>query len=477
MDITVGCTYGLNKIYNIHKKQPVGLYGTLDSKSELNVMTYGWESENQEDYIFYGYNNGNLKYFNNKEKTLIGELNYEHSIQAIHPLKNDKLLVALNNGSIDVKTFSEPFTSLKPINLPTLNKKKPTTTKNNKNQPQPEPVNTQSFVLNVANNIGGFTMNPSKDKFAFGGKDVNLTIYDLETQSKTYTAKFKHDFLNIQEPVNIFDIKYMNDDKVIIGSGFKLKGYDLRSKNNRDSFLDVSFSKNPIQRIQYTSQKEFYFYASDAGGKLFTFDIRTGKHCGSFKDSVGSIRDVQIHPTLPLLATVGLDRFLRVYNLDSRKMLQKVFLKQRLSGILFSKEEPNESQEDEELWKNLEENNNIVQVKEESGKRAVKVKVTDNMDSDDEVDSDDNNGFDDDDSDEEMDSDEDGLDGSEEDVSEFNIKKENDDSDSDEDNKKSKGNNKKKINKKPVRKPAAPQKSKSSQVLKKKLSGLRKLKK
>ncbi|KAK5579720.1 hypothetical protein RB653_009406 [Dictyostelium firmibasis] len=496
MDVLVGCSNGVNKIYNIHKKTPTGIYGSLNTSSELNVMTYGWDSiENNEDYVLYGYSNGILKYWNQKEKQLIGEIDYGQSIKAIHTLNNDKLLVALENGLVDVKTLTSPITTqLTPMNLPTLNKKKSSAAAaaaKNKTQQLVEPVNTQSFSLNVANNLSGFAMNSSKDKFAFGGKEVNLTIWDLEKQVKTYVAKFKHDFLNLQEPVSINVVKYMDDDKILTGNGFKVKAYDLRSKSNRSSFLDVSFSKHPIQAIQYTNQREHYFYASDSIGKVFCYDVRTSKHFGSFKDSTGSVRDIAIHPTLPLLATVGLDRYLRVYDLDNRKMLHKVFLKQRLSSVLFSKEEPTNdvAQEDEEIWKNLEENQNKIDNNEEKGKkRPISIKVTDNMDSDDDDDDDDANVKDGDvEFPIEADSDDSdfGLDGSDEDISEFKVKKEkggdsDDDSDDDDDD-----------DEKPKRK--TPAKStgrnnknnkgknnnntkKTSQVLKKKLAGLKKRK-
>ncbi|KAN0038197.1 hypothetical protein ACTA71_000369 [Dictyostelium dimigraforme] len=500
MDVLVGCSTGVNKIYNIHKKTPTGLYGALNTTSELNVMTYGWDSiENNEDYVFYGYTDGILKYWNQKEKQLIGEINYGQSIKSIHPLNNDKLLVALENGLVDVKTLTSPITTqLTPMNLPTLNKKKNSTAstlgKSNKSKQIEqliEPVNTQSFSLNVSTNLSGFAMNPSKDKFAFGGKDVNLTIWDLEKQVKTYVAKFKHDFLNLQEPVSINVVKYMNEDKIIIGSDFRIKAYDLRSKTNRSSFLDVSFSKHPIQAIQYTNQREHYFYASDSIGKVFSYDIRTGRQVGSFKDSTGSVKDIAIHPTLPLLATVGLDRFLRVYNLDNRKMLHKIFLKQRLSTVLFSKEEPtNEiAQEEEEIWKNLDENKNRVDNdnEENGGKnRSISIKVTDNMDSDDGEEEEEEEDDDDDDAQEfPMEADSDDSDFGLGDDDDISVKKEYDDDsddDSDEDEKpkrktpaksKNGNNNKKGKNNKGKNNSAT---KKTSQVLKKKFAGLKKRK-
>ncbi len=41
------------------------------------------------------------------------------------------------------------------------------------------------------------------------------------------------------------------------------------------------------------------------------------------------------HPAEPLLASVGLDRFLRVHSTASRCQLAEVYLKQHLTGVAF----------------------------------------------------------------------------------------------------------------------------------------------
>lgn len=47
-----------------------------------------------------------------------------------------------------------------------------------------------------------------------------------------------------------------------------------------------------------------------------------------------------MHPTANVLASVGLDRHLRVHNLATRKLEKKVYLKQRTMALLFSSEGP-----------------------------------------------------------------------------------------------------------------------------------------
>ena len=64
-----------------------------------------------------------------------------------------------------------------------------------------------------------------------------------------------------------------------------------------------------------------------AHGRLGLFDLRGRKPeepVHVYKGFAGAVRDVVVHPKQPLVFSVSLDRFLRVHNLTSRKMVFKV---------------------------------------------------------------------------------------------------------------------------------------------------------
>ena len=48
------------------------------------------------------------------------------------------------------------------------------------------------------------------------------------------------------------------------------------------------------------------------------------KLLGGFKGAGGSVRSIQCHPTLNYFTSVGLDRFIRVFDLKTRKQKFKV---------------------------------------------------------------------------------------------------------------------------------------------------------
>jgi hypothetical protein len=76
----------------------------------------------------------------------------------------------------------------------------------------------------------------------------------------------------------------------------------------------------------------------DTIGTLRCVDLATLRETGVYRGCGGSVRSISVHPTLPYMATGGLDRTLRVHNIDTRQQLRRVYLKQRLTAVLFAPE-------------------------------------------------------------------------------------------------------------------------------------------
>ena len=51
-------------------------------------------------------------------------------------------------------------------------------------------------------------------------------------------------------------------------------------------------------------------------------------HC--YRGFAGSIRCVECHPTLPLVASCGLDRYVRIHDLEQQHLMNKVTTKESL---------------------------------------------------------------------------------------------------------------------------------------------------
>ena len=81
---------------------------------------------------------------------------------------------------------------------------------------------------------------------------------------------------------------------------------------------------------------------------------------GVYKGNTGSVREIALHPTMEVMATVGLDRVMRVFDVATRQQLHRVYLRQKLNCVLvssevevasFTKEEEEEPESDSSLLK------------------------------------------------------------------------------------------------------------------------------
>ncbi len=68
----------------------------------------------------------------------------------------------------------------------------------------------------------------------------------------------------------------------------------------------------------------------------FLLSLPAGLVRGCLKGLAGAVRGLQCHPSLPLVASCGLDRFLRVHSLEDRSLQHKVWLHKKPGFFLHS---------------------------------------------------------------------------------------------------------------------------------------------
>eukprot|EP01147_Barroeca_monosierra_P010366 gene10366-2500_t len=181
----------------------------------------------------------------------------------------------------------------------------------------------------------------NKHIVAVGGEDCDLRIWDVSsTKSPVFKAKnVKNDMLNLQVPVNIRDIAFVpnTDDKVVVtvSAHRHLRVYDTRVKA-RPIYSEVR-SEAAFNCLAVTNDGKKIITGNSLGHAQL-FDFATKRILGNFHGPVGAVRDIALHPTLPVVALCGLDRHVRVYDIQNRSPISKTFLKQRQSCILFTNE-------------------------------------------------------------------------------------------------------------------------------------------
>lgn len=83
-------------------------------------------------------------------------------------------------------------------------------------------------------------------------------------------------------------------------------------------------------------------------GNIQCLDLRMNKMQGSLKGPGGAVKGLALHPELPIIASVGLDRFLRVHDVDSKALLCKLYLKQHLTAVAWSDAQPQAAMDEQD---------------------------------------------------------------------------------------------------------------------------------
>ncbi|KAL9439016.1 hypothetical protein AB3S75_024638 [Citrus x aurantiifolia] len=177
------------------------------------------------------------------------------------------------------------------------------------------------------------------EKFSlFGGKGVEVNVWDLDKCEKIWTAKPPpKNSLGIFTPTWFTSAAFLSIDdhrKFVAGTNdHQVRLYDTSAQ--RRPVMSFDFRETPIKAVA-EEPDSFNIYIGNGSGDLASVDIRTGKLLGCFIGKCsGSIRSIARHPTLPIIASCGLDSYLRFWDIKTRQLLSAVFLKQHLNEVVF----------------------------------------------------------------------------------------------------------------------------------------------
>ncbi|KAL0273980.1 UNVERIFIED_CONTAM: hypothetical protein PYX00_006528 [Menopon gallinae] len=184
---------------------------------------------------------------------------------------------------------------------------------------------------------------------ATGGKQNDLKLWDLETKTKIFNARnVKKDMLELEVPIWVSDVQYIPDTEYQLATCTKygqVRLYDTRAQ--RRPVLDVQLPNQSLNTL-VTCSNNNHIVTGSCTGFILSVDIRgKGKVLHSYKGAVGSIRQIACNNNNPYIASVGLDRHLRIHHLETRKLLHQKYLKARLNAVImratFSKEKQSEA--------------------------------------------------------------------------------------------------------------------------------------
>jgi len=237
-------------------------------------------------------------------------------------------------------------------------------TRYNQHTPQPS-----SKSQPLAGN-GGWccTFLAREDAILLGGRDRETSLLDIHTGKVVWKAKNipPNNQTLLEYPIFTTAASFSNHDTnaLAVGTAYKqVRIYDVRTNtksSQRRRPVDMTNINGPVMHHRITTLNylsEYQLLVGDAGGYLHKLDTRylAKGVLGRFMGPTGSVRSVHVpdEESKGRLCCVGLDRILRVYNVNKKKGLCKVYLKQRLNACLilphsFSGEADDEEEEDDE---------------------------------------------------------------------------------------------------------------------------------
>ncbi|XP_070685414.1 WD repeat-containing protein 74 [Pempheris klunzingeri] len=225
--------------------------------------------------------------------------------------------------------------------------------------------------LDAGGNVCRMRQSPvHRHKVATGGKENGLKLWDLERPEKpVFTAKnLRDDWLDLRRPQWVRDMAFIPDsDRVVTCTGYHQVHVFDPSSPQRRPVLEAEYGEHPLTALSLAPGGTTVV-VGNTRGQVALLDLRTGRVRGSLKGPVGAVRGLQCHPSLPVVASCGLDRFLRIHSLEDRRTLHKVYLKSRLNCLLLSSgdleqaggagghgsQEVKEEGEDDEVWDSME---------------------------------------------------------------------------------------------------------------------------
>ena len=215
---------------------------------------------------------------------------------------------------------------------------------------------------------------------AIGGREHEPELWDISSGERTWSARsVAPDSLDLRVPVWVTALVFIGEAVANKGKGGGGKGGKIASTTPTPTttttpaidedmdttphilspfrfvvatgtrslrFYDSRLSRRPLQVVDGIGEFPFSALAlasngrilvtGDTSGILRKFDALTLAPAGVFRGHTGAIRALVVHDKLPYVASVSLDRTARVYHVESRQLLRRFYLKQRLQVAIFA---------------------------------------------------------------------------------------------------------------------------------------------
>lgn len=198
---------------------------------------------------------------------------------------------------------------------------------------------TERGTFKATPNATSADANGALGKIVLGGKGqgADVVVWDIEQEKRTYKAKPPPvNWLGYRAPPWVSATCFAESSECVrffVGTGeHRFRHYDTRA--DKRAVLDLDIGNGVITSVASSLDGQ-EAYVANARGLFEIVDLRAGKTRGRFKGNSGSIRQISVHPSGTHVACAGLDQYVRVYDIRTRKCVSTVFAKQPLTSVMF----------------------------------------------------------------------------------------------------------------------------------------------
>uniref|UniRef100_A0A914RZV2 WD repeat-containing protein 74 n=1 Tax=Parascaris equorum TaxID=6256 RepID=A0A914RZV2_PAREQ len=209
--------------------------------------------------------------------------------------------------------------------------------------------------LNAGNNLLVMVGNSATEgQYATGGNENPLKVWDIHVGQKTFTAKnVRPDNLQLRVPVWDTDIRFIPDSQNIVTTTgrYQIRIYDPRAQ--RRPVKEMEWPEEPLTAISLC-HSPMHIVAGNTRGEMGLFDLRNKMHlvC-KLKGIAGSVRGIDAHPSTPYVASCSIDRFVRLHDISTKKVVKKVLAGGDVDTTDI--DDASTSEDDEALWNDMRE--------------------------------------------------------------------------------------------------------------------------
>ncbi|OXU22120.1 hypothetical protein TSAR_004544 [Trichomalopsis sarcophagae] len=212
----------------------------------------------------------------------------------------------------------------------------------------------EEFLLNAGENLLRMRQAiQQKNVIATGGLENPLKLWDLNKKVNTFTAKnISHDWLQLRVPIGVADLCFLTNNKqvVTVGRYGHIRLYDTKAQ--RRPVVNLEMKEESLTTVS-TCADDRQVVCGTGRGRMNLVDLRkTGKILNTYKGPVGAVTSVAVSKVDSCLVSTSFDRYLYIHDVESKKLLKKVYLTSKLSSMVmrseFSLKEPEKEENAED---------------------------------------------------------------------------------------------------------------------------------